>query len=322
MPPRELAAALADELGADARDQVGGDRRAGLPQHPARRGRRRAARPRRSSRPAPAYGRSDTLAGPEDQPGVRLGEPDRPGAHRRRPLGGRRRRAAPAAARRRRRGRPPSTTSTTPAPRSTGSPGRCSPRPRASRRRRTATPGSTSARSPPQVVAERPDAARPAPTTRPQEVFRVEGVALMFDEIQASLARLRRALRRLLQREGPARRGASSSSPLDRLREQGHVYESDGAIWLRTTDFGDDKDRVLSQSNGEWTYFAADCAYYLDKRERGFDRVRDHARRRPPRLRRPDEGDGRLLRRRPGPQPRDPDRTDGQPGPRRRSRCG
>ena len=51
------------------------------------------------------------------------------------------------------------------------------------------------------------------------------------------------------------------------------MFEADGATWLRTTDFGDDKDRVLRKSNGEWTYFAADCAYYLDKRERGFDRV-------------------------------------------------
>ena len=52
---------------------------------------------------------------------------------------------------------------------------------------------------------------------------------------------------------------------------QGHVFEDDGALWMRTTDFGDDKDRVLIQSNGELTYFASDTAYYLDKRERGFD---------------------------------------------------
>jgi arginyl-tRNA synthetase len=58
-----------------------------------------------------------------------------------------------------------------------------------------------------------------------------------------------------------------------RLREQGHVYEADGAVWLRTTTFGDDKDRVLVKGDGEPTYFAADCAYYLDKRERGFDKV-------------------------------------------------
>ena len=58
-----------------------------------------------------------------------------------------------------------------------------------------------------------------------------------------------------------------------RLRGVGHVFEADGATWLRTTDFGDDKDRVLRKSDGDWTYFAGDCAYYLDKRERGFDRV-------------------------------------------------
>ena len=57
------------------------------------------------------------------------------------------------------------------------------------------------------------------------------------------------------------------------LREQGHVFERDGAVWLRTTDFGDDKDRVLVKADGEPTYFAADCAYYLDKRGRGFDKV-------------------------------------------------
>ncbi|HEY2299790.1 MAG TPA: arginine--tRNA ligase [Jatrophihabitans sp.] len=56
------------------------------------------------------------------------------------------------------------------------------------------------------------------------------------------------------------------------LREQGHVYDKDGAVWLRTTDFGDDKDRVLVRSTGDKTYFAADAAYYLDKRSRGFDR--------------------------------------------------
>lgn len=58
---------------------------------------------------------------------------------------------------------------------------------------------------------------------------------------------------------------------LEKLRAQGHVFELDGAIWLRTTDFGDDKDRVLIKSGGEFTYFASDTAYYINKRERGFD---------------------------------------------------
>ncbi|MBU3995237.1 MAG: arginine--tRNA ligase, partial [Actinobacteria bacterium] len=57
---------------------------------------------------------------------------------------------------------------------------------------------------------------------------------------------------------------------VDRLREQGHVFEADDAIWVRTTDFGDDKDRVFTRGNGIYTYFAADAAYYLTKKDRGF----------------------------------------------------
>ena len=57
---------------------------------------------------------------------------------------------------------------------------------------------------------------------------------------------------------------------VDRLRQQGHVYEADGAVWLRTTEFGDDRDRVLVRSDGSTTYFAADAAYYLSKKDRGF----------------------------------------------------
>ncbi len=57
---------------------------------------------------------------------------------------------------------------------------------------------------------------------------------------------------------------------LQRLKDLGHVFEQDGALWMRTTDFGDDKDRVLIKSDGELTYFASDTAYYLNKRERGF----------------------------------------------------
>jgi arginyl-tRNA synthetase len=65
---------------------------------------------------------------------------------------------------------------------------------------------------------------------------------------------------------------ASVADGLEKLRGQGHVFDADGAVWMRTTDFGDDKDRVLIRSNGELTYFASDTAYYLDKRARGFDR--------------------------------------------------
>ncbi|MGL5828702.1 MAG: arginine--tRNA ligase [Angustibacter sp.] len=55
-----------------------------------------------------------------------------------------------------------------------------------------------------------------------------------------------------------------------RLREQGQIFSAEGAVWLRTTNYGDDRDRVLIRSDGEPTYFAADAAYYLNKRDRGF----------------------------------------------------
>ncbi|MGC5030338.1 arginine--tRNA ligase [Micromonospora sp. DT229] len=105
-----------------------------------------------------------------------------------------------------------------------------------------------------------------------QEVFRVEGVELMFTEIKSSLRDFGVEFDTYFNEKDLHDRGELEHA-LNRLREQGHIFEADGATWLRTTDFGDDKDRVLRKSNGEWTYFAADCAYYLDKRERGFDRV-------------------------------------------------
>ncbi|APH00824.1 arginine--tRNA ligase [Janibacter indicus] len=64
--------------------------------------------------------------------------------------------------------------------------------------------------------------------------------------------------------------GGAVEQAITRLREQGHVDDRDGAVWLRTTDFGDDKDRVLVRADGVPTYFAADAAYYLSKKDRGF----------------------------------------------------
>jgi arginyl-tRNA synthetase len=66
--------------------------------------------------------------------------------------------------------------------------------------------------------------------------------------------------------------GEDVVASIEKLRGQGHLYDADGALWMRTTDFGDDRDRVLIRSNGELTYFAADTAYYVNKRARGFDR--------------------------------------------------
>ena len=70
---------------------------------------------------------------------------------------------------------------------------------------------------------------------------------------------------RTLHESGAVERG------FRKLREQGRVFEDEGATWLRTTDFGDDKDRVLIKADGELTYFASDTAYYVDKRHRGYD---------------------------------------------------
>ena len=60
---------------------------------------------------------------------------------------------------------------------------------------------------------------------------------------------------------------------IERLRDAGYVYEAEGAVWFRSTDFGDDKDRVVIRSNGVHTYFGADCAYLIDKFSRGFDHL-------------------------------------------------
>ncbi|MFF5293631.1 arginine--tRNA ligase [Paractinoplanes globisporus] len=104
------------------------------------------------------------------------------------------------------------------------------------------------------------------------ETFRRVGVDLMFAEIKQSLDEFGVHFDVYFNEKDLHERGELQEA-LDRLRAQGHIFEADGATWLRTTEFGDDKDRVLRKSDGDWTYFAADCAYYLDKRERGFDRV-------------------------------------------------
>jgi len=122
-----------------------------------------------------------------------------------------------------------------------------------------------------QVVAAEPGVLE-LPAEEQQERFRVLGVELMFAEIKRTLADFGVRFDTYFSERTLHESGALDKA-IARLREQGHVYETDGAVWLRTTTFGDDKDRVLVKSDGETTYFAADCAYYLDKRERGFDKV-------------------------------------------------
>jgi arginyl-tRNA synthetase len=105
-----------------------------------------------------------------------------------------------------------------------------------------------------------------------QATFHHDGVELMFLEIRSSLAEFG-VVFDVYFNERELHDSGAMDVALKRLRDGGHVFENDGATWLRTSEFGDDRDRVLVRSNGEWTYFAADCAYYLNKRDRGFDRV-------------------------------------------------
>jgi arginyl-tRNA synthetase len=126
------------------------------------------------------------------------------------------------------------------------------------------------------VLADVEAAGEPDPRTLPddaaQEVFRARGVDLMFTEIKTSLHEFGVDFDVYFHEDDLHRSGAVDRA-ITRLRELGHVYEADGAVWLRSTEFGDDRDRPIIRSNGEPTYFAGDLAYYLDKRERGFDRV-------------------------------------------------
>ncbi|MFE7559561.1 arginine--tRNA ligase [Kitasatospora sp. NPDC057500] len=102
------------------------------------------------------------------------------------------------------------------------------------------------------------------------QVFRTEGLKLMVAEIKRSMDEFGTHFDVWFSEKSLHDSGAVGES-IERLREQGHVFEQDGAIWLRTTDFGDDKDRVLVKADGDTTYFAADAAYYLSKRDRGAE---------------------------------------------------
>ncbi|MGO1714148.1 MAG: arginine--tRNA ligase, partial [Ancrocorticia populi] len=124
------------------------------------------------------------------------------------------------------------------------------------------------------VIAQAIEAGDPDPRSLPddeaQEVFRARGVDLMFGEIQDSLHEFRSDFDVYFHEQSLHESGAVDRA-IERLREQGALVEKDDALWLRSTDYGDDKDRVIIKSNGEKAYFAADIAYYLDKRDRGAD---------------------------------------------------
>ena len=122
------------------------------------------------------------------------------------------------------------------------------------------------------VVAAEPDVLS-LPDADAQEVFRREGVALMFDEVKASLHDFGVDFD-VYFHEASVHESGAVQQAIDRLTKLGQTYEKDGAVWLKSTDYGDDKDRPLIRSNATATYIAGDAAYYLDKRQRReFDRV-------------------------------------------------
>ena len=125
-----------------------------------------------------------------------------------------------------------------------------------------------------QVRADAHAAGEPDPVTLPEdeaiEVFRARGVELMFAEIKERLHSFRADFDVFFHEDSLHNSGAVAEA-IERLRKRGVIFDEGGAVWLRTTAYGDDKDRVLIKSDGQAAYFAGDVAYYLNKRERGAD---------------------------------------------------
>ena len=120
-----------------------------------------------------------------------------------------------------------------------------------------------------QILAKAPDVLSLTGDER-SETFRSIGVDLMFDHIKASLHEFGTDFD-VFTHEDSMHTSGRVEQAVAQLRANGAIYEKDGATWLRTTEFGDDKDRVVIKSDGQPAYIAGDLAYYLDKRQRGFD---------------------------------------------------
>ena len=122
-----------------------------------------------------------------------------------------------------------------------------------------------------QILAETAVDLLELPEAEAQEAFRAAGVELMFQEIKVSLHDFGVDFD-VYFHENSLHESKAVERAIEKLRELGHIFEQDGAVWLRSTEFGDDRDRVIIKSDGEPAYIAGDLAYYLDKRERGFER--------------------------------------------------
>jgi arginyl-tRNA synthetase len=125
------------------------------------------------------------------------------------------------------------------------------------------------------LAADLPEAiwdAAHAPGAEPAAVVGHWAAGIVRNGIEASLERLGVHFD-VWTTEASLHEGGWVDRAVERLREGGHVYEQDGAVWFRSTAFGDDKDRVIYRSNGEPTYFAADIGYVTEKFSRGFDHL-------------------------------------------------
>ncbi len=121
------------------------------------------------------------------------------------------------------------------------------------------------------VLAETAEDILALPDDEAQEKFRAAGVDLMFAEIRESLHDFGVDFD-VYFHENSLYESNAVGRAIERLTAAGHTFEAEGALWLRSTEFGDDRDRVILKSDGNAAYIAGDIAYYLDKRERGFDR--------------------------------------------------
>ncbi|HEX5990696.1 MAG TPA: arginine--tRNA ligase [Solirubrobacterales bacterium] len=119
-------------------------------------------------------------------------------------------------------------------------------------------------------VAERIAAEGVDPADR--ETLEVRGIELMLEEVGQTLERFGVHFDNWFSERSVYAKGEVDQA-LAELEKRGHTYRSEDALWLRSTDFGDDKDRVLIRSNGEATYLTPDIAYHWDKLQRGFDRL-------------------------------------------------
>ena len=121
------------------------------------------------------------------------------------------------------------------------------------------------------VIATYPGNLATIPRDEQQEVFRAVGVELMFGDIKASLHNFGVDFD-VYFHENELHESGAVERAITRLSDLGAIFEADGATWFRSTDYDDDKDRVVIKSDGEAGYISGDLAYYLNKRERGFER--------------------------------------------------